>query len=286
MQQALLDAITRFAETSDEVIALILIGSQARADRKADAFSDIDLIMVVKDAKPFIRSDSWLNEIGGFHISFTEPTVDGQTERRVLFDGAQDVDFVIMDEDAAMLALRQGDAAGILGQGYRVLVDKRRVALPERAPGTAFAPAAEAEFLNTVHDFWYHTVWTAKKLLRGELWAAKFCADGYMKWKLLWMIQQHERAVRKTGGDTWYAGRFIDFWAADDIRSDLKNTFAHYDRADIAAALQETTKLFRRLAREVAQAQGFAYPSHADDYATAWVLEQLESLSAKKGGSL
>jgi len=276
MQQSLLKTITHYAETCGDVAALVLIGSRARTDRKADAFSDIDLIMIVKDAEPFIRSDSWLQEIGGFHITFTEATISGQTERRVMFDNAQDVDFVIMDEDAAMQALRQGDAVGVFNRGYRVLVNKHHVKFPERTPGAAFTPAAEAEYLNNTHDFWYHTIWTTKKLLRGELWAAKFCADGYMKWKLLWMIEQYEHTVRKSGGDTWYAGRFVDSWAADDVLGDLKSTFAHYDRADIAAALLETMKLFRRLAQAVAQTCGFEYPIHADDYATKWVLARLD----------
>lgn len=282
MQSALLQAIIRYAETCDQVRALVLIGSQARERMPADAYSDIDLIMAVSDAAPFIRSDDWLSDIGGVHISFTERTVDGQMEKRVLFDGAQDVDFVMMGEAAALRALRQGEAAGILSRGYRVLVDKLHLELPPPGQPPAFAPADEAAFGSTVRDFWFHTVWTAKKLLRGEVWAAKFCADGYLKQKLLWMIEQREHAVRRAGAETWYAGRFVDFWAGDDILSELKHSFARYDRADIAAALLHTMKLFRRLAIEAAQARGFAYSAHADDYASAWVGAQLAPFLTQK----
>ncbi|MFH1879364.1 MAG: aminoglycoside 6-adenylyltransferase [Bacillota bacterium] len=280
MRQSILDSIVRFARTSDKVTALILIGSQARTEMKADEYSDTDVIMVVRDAGYFLRADSWLSEIGRVHLSFTEPTLDGQRERRVLFDGAQDVDFVIMDESAAAHALENGEAAFILGRGYRVLVDKRGFTMPPiaSAPPTAFAPASEAVFLNAVHDFWYHTVWAAKKLLRRELWTAKFCVDGYLKQKLLWMIEQHEHTVRRSGRDTWYGGRFIERWADKDVLRDLRETFAHYDRADIARALTETMKLYRRLAQEAATACGFPYPAHADAYATAWVIAQLAPL--------
>ena len=285
MQQALLDSIIRFAEASDAVIALILIGSRARAAMPADAYSDTDLVLVVNDAAPFLREDAWLNAIGTFHISFTEPTVDGQQERRVLFDGAQDVDFVIINEAAAAQALQTGDAAHILRRGYRVLVDKCGFELPPPVPATPFRPATEAVFQNTVQDFWYHAVWTAKKLLRQETWTAKFCADSYMKTKLLWMIEQHEHIVRRSGQDTWYAGRFIERWANGDILFSLRDTFARYDRADIAAALIRTMALFRRLAVEVADATGYSYPKHADDYAARWVAERLAPLlqAAPKG---
>jgi len=42
-------------------------------------------------------------------------------------------------------------------------------------------PPAQDEFLDLINDFWYHTVWTAKKLRRGELWTAQGCSDSYMK---------------------------------------------------------------------------------------------------------
>ena len=286
MQSSPLNAIVQFAETSDQVSVLVLVGSQARTQMKADAYSDIDLIMVVKDADPFIRSDAWLQAIGSVYISFTEHTIDGQMEKRVMFDDAQDVDFVIMNESAALQALKQGDAAGILSRGYRVLVDKLHLAMPQPHLLPAFTPATEPVFNNMVQDFWFHTVWSTKKLLRGEVWAAKFCVDGYMKQRLLWMIEQHEHIVRKSGGDTWYGGRFIDRWAEENILRDLSQSFAHYDRADIAQALTKTMRLFRRLAVEVADNSGFAYPAHADDYAAAWVGSHLATLVQTKGGAV
>jgi aminoglycoside 6-adenylyltransferase len=280
VRQAVLDAVVRFAEARETVSALILIGSQARTEMKADEFSDLDFIMVVKDTGEFVHSDSWLRDIGKVHISFQEPTFSGQTEIRAMLDGAQDVDIVIIDEADAARALTNGEAAVILGRGYRVLADKRGLALLPLAPApkAAFTPAAEADFRDIVNDFWYHVVWSAKKLLRQEIWASKFCVDSYMKQKLLWMIEQHEHAVRRSGADTWYAGRFIDRWAREDILRDLATAFAHYDRADIAAALLNTMRLFRRLALEVAEASGFPYPAHADEYATAWALARLAPL--------
>ena len=285
MQQSLLQTIVRFAQTCEAVSALVLVGSQARNTRPADAYSDTDLILIVRDPDRFTQSDTWLREIGNAHISFTEPTIDGQHERRVLFDDAQDVDFVIMEEGAAKHALETGEASNILSRGYRVLVAKHGFAVPptDIQPVPAFASATETEFTNTVNDFWYHSIWSAKKLLRQELWTAKFCVDGYMKQKLLWMIEQHEHTVHRSGADTWYKGRFIEQWAQYGVLCGLQNAFAHYDSADITAALLETMKLFRRLATEVAEALGLPYPTHADAYATAWVQAQLAHGMPKAG---
>ena len=44
---------------------------------------------------------------------------------------------------------------------------------------------SSAEYRNSVADFLYHVLWTAKKLGRGELLTAKDCLDIYMKNLLL-----------------------------------------------------------------------------------------------------
>lgn len=274
----LLHRIQQFAAKSEAVTALILVGSQAREENHADAYSDIDLVIVVNDTEPFAHTDDWLREISDFHISFTEPTLTGQTERRVLFAGAQDVDFVIMQKADAARALETGEAAFLFSRGYRVLVNKENIAIPPMPPVPPFAPATEAELCNTVNDFWYHTLWTTKKLLRGELWSAKFCVDNYMKGQLMWSIEQHEHIVRNPDANTWYSGRFVERWAAPDILAALQTCFAHFKAEDIAQALLNTMALFRRLAKEIAEIAGFPYPAGADAYATQWVTARLAPL--------
>jgi aminoglycoside 6-adenylyltransferase len=69
---------------------------------------------------------------------------------------------------------------------YRVLLDKDGVlrSLPALAELAATAPPpplpTEAAFLNQISDFWYHALWAARKLRRGELLVAKQCCDSYL----------------------------------------------------------------------------------------------------------
>jgi aminoglycoside 6-adenylyltransferase len=129
----------------------------------------------------------------------------------------------------------------------------------------------EDEYLNLVNDFWYHTVWTIKKLLRGELWAAKFCADGYMKQKLLWMLTFHAHVRNGWNYNTWHNGRFIDFWADGQAMSEMKFAFARYEKDDIARALMMTMDIFRRIALEVSEETGYRYPEDAEKSAREWI---------------
>ncbi|MEY8353387.1 aminoglycoside 6-adenylyltransferase [Lachnospiraceae bacterium 54-53] len=275
--QLLLEAIISYAKETKDICALILIGSQARIEKHADEYSDIDLIMITENPGYFILSDEWLSHIGTPHISFTEPTIAGEQERRVLFDNASDVDFVIVSQEHAQNVIQSKNGLEILNKGYKILVNKINLIIPSltnlAAPG--YSAPSENTFRNVVNDFWYHAVWTTKKLLRKEFWSAKFCMDSYMKQKLLWMIEIYEHIRHGESYNTWYGGRFIDSWAEQDIKDHLCRAFAHYDAADMGTSLIETMNLFRKLAVEVSSAYKFEYPLHADEYSTNWVHKKL-----------
>lgn len=273
----LIDRFTRWGVSSDMVSAALLLGSQARDDKKADEYSDADIMIIVDDPDYFISSDEWLNEIGIFFVSFVENTVGGLKERRVLFDGALDVDFILCPKDT-IDSLAKSEVASILSNNCKILIDK--IGFKDGIDSfdigkQSFIMPTEQDFTNTVNDFWYHTVWTAKKLKRGELWTAKFCLDSYMKWKLMSIIECYTHIKHGFAHDTWYSGRFIEKWAEDWIINDLSLCFSHYDKNDMKSALFSTMKLFRSLAIETAEKLGYSYPTKADEYTTEWVTAAL-----------
>jgi aminoglycoside 6-adenylyltransferase len=213
----------------------------------------------------------WLHCIGTYHLTFLEPTpVENFTERRVLFDGGLDVDFIPLPLEAIRNGLPP-EAAGVFRRGFKIILDKD--GFVQSLPHVSFEPVRvqppnQTEYLQLVNDFLYHTVWTAKKLRRGELWAAKLCCDGDMKWKLLKMIEWHSQLVGRQSLDTWHNGRFLDKWADPRVLEQLKHAFAHYDPYDVWQALLATKELFRWLAVEVAQQLDYTYPEAADLYVT------------------
>lgn len=273
----LLNKIISFGNRDERIVALILIGSQAQTGHCADEYSDIDLIVIVQDIGGFVYSNDWLSEIAKYYISFTEK-IDKANEKRVLFENALDVDFIIISQIDAKADLASGMINKILCSGYRVLIDKIGLLadLPElRQTGTTYSFPSEKEYCNVVNDFWFHVVWASKKLLRGELWAAKSCLDGYMKYKLLWMIECYEHVKNGPAYNTCHHGRFIDTWADATIRNQLAESFAHYDKQDVIRAMIITMNLFRDLARDTATAIGYTYPIEADGYSTDWVEQNL-----------
>lgn len=276
---AILERFKAFGLADERVSSIVVIGSQARQDTPADPYSDLDLIMAVDDPIPFLETDGWLDVIAPHHISFVERTMDGQRERRVMFDGALDVDMVIVPLEYARTAMRAPTLLSIFSRGYRVLVDKPGLvdAAPENVPAPdGYVFPSEANFDNMVQDFWYHCIWTGKKLFRGELWAAKFCVDVYMKQLLRTMIECYEHTRHGLTYNTWHSGRFLDSWADADITKPLAEAFAHYERADMVRALHVTMDLYRKIASASAMTLGYPYPDGADAFATQWVSDNLD----------
>jgi aminoglycoside 6-adenylyltransferase len=261
----LIERLVAWAGRDRNVRAVLVIGSRARADRAADEWADLDLILVARDPTPYLASADWLSEIGRPWLTFLERTPEGVAyERRVLFEGGLDVDLIPRSLASFERMLQEGlpqVEAGMLRRGVLVLVDKEglapRLAAAEPAQPVAMRPT-ELEFAEAVSDFVYHTVWTAKKLRRGELWWAKSCCDSYLKGLVLHMVEWH---ARSRGAEVRTHGRFLEEWADPRALAALRGAFAHYDAEDVWRALLATMDLYRWLAVETAEQLGYAYPS-------------------------
>ena len=275
LREQLLERFLAWARRRGSVRAVALTGSGARSERPADVWSDLDLVVLTSNPRTFFTSDRWLEALGKPWAAIVERTAAGRPfERRVLFEGGVDVDFIILRAQSLRGALPRTPRGEIRRRGVRVLQDKDGLlgSLPEPPSEPSQPPTAEA-FLAVVHDFWYHAAWTAKKLRRGELWTAKSCCDTYMKGLLLRMVEWQARAGRGWALDTWYGGRFLEQWAAPQVVAELQRCFAHYDEEDVWRALAATMDLFRRLATEVAGCLGYDYPAGSGQDIAAWVAE-------------
>ena len=285
-QSFMLQSISRLFRDDNDVLAAILIGSQARVDNIADEYSDIDVIIIVANPEQYLLSDNWLKSIGDFHVSFIEPTLFGAKERRILFDDGTDVDFIILSKEQ-LQAIQDHEVDEIFARGYKIIKDK--IGVSESIANTKDStktlptpPLSEEEFHNLTNDFWFHSVWTVKKILRGELFTAKSCLDIYMKRLLLTLIETHSRLSGDM--DIWYTGRFIEKWADKWIIEGLANAYSKYNRSDMINALFSTMALFKTVAIYIAQKLSFQYPEDAEIHAYEIVNRLIQNTSNESGG--
>lgn len=254
-------------KTEQEIRAVILIGSQARDYRKADEYSDIDLIIACSHPERLLYEDTLIRKLGKPVYSFVEDTIAGEKERRILFDGSLDADMIILNEDRLKSHLNSRSINEIMNRGYKLLFDRcgiaeylDKISVIEK---TSYIPLSEEEFKNQANDFFFHTVWVEKKVRRGELWTAIMCINGYLKSKLLTVIEMYEHIVHGENYDTRYGGRMIEQWSEDFVTEKLKDCFARYNSDDLLSSLENTKQLYITLCRKCAQA--YSYKTGIDE---------------------
>ncbi len=276
----ILERILDHARSDPAIHAIVLLGSRARRRHPADEWSDTDLVLVVDDPDSFLADAGWPAHLGAVAITFLEQTGLGRRERRVLFVDGTDLDLVPISVDEVRAGLPGFAGLEVLARGFRIVFDPEGLlsSLPEwvaSRPRDDDWPPQLVEFENLVSDFWYHAVWTARKLRRGERWVALDCLDGYMKRRLLAVLEWRARSSDGGEAEAWFAGRFLEYWADPETVSALSGAFAHYDTADIVRGLRSTMDLFRHQATDLAIRLELPYPARADEVATQLVEELL-----------
>lgn len=272
--------LVRWAGEQPDLRAILVIGSRARLQAPADRWSDLDLVLVTTHPQRYLDGSDWLDALGPRWLTFTEATATGGlTERRALFDGALDIDFVPLPAEDFRRMLRQGfppAVASVLARGLRFILDKDGMAQQLIPPGAhpPASPPSEEAYLDVVHDFWYHAVWTTKKLLRGELWTAMGGHAHMQRHALLPMLVWHAKAQHGWAHETWHAGRFMESWTDARTLEELPEAFAHYDQDDLRRALAATMRLFGRVSRETADRVGYTYPREAERHVTTWIARE------------
>lgn len=276
--EAIKKKLLEIAKEDNNIKAIAAIGSSTRETVKADEYSDLDIVIATED------TDGWLygempKRLGEIKISFIGTTITGEKERRVLYENALDVDMLVLTPNQLETSIKQHEAEFVCNRGYTVLYDDMNVKkmldtyVNREVKHTSLN---EEEFINLVNDFYFHTIWASKKILRGELWASKMCIDCCLKEHLLQVIEMY--SVDRYHVDVWHGGRFLDRWVEDDIKQELRRCFAHYDREDMVTALFATMKLFSRLSEAVAQMEGYEYPAIAKEYAEQTVTSYFDSV--------
>ena len=129
-------------------------------------------------------------------------------------------------------------------------------------------PPSQVALDRVSNDFWYHLLWAAKKLRRGELMLAKQACDCYLTALLVQLLRWRSE-------DAWHGYRFFERWAGEGIPEALQLTFARYEPEDVARALRAKGELFGVVEREVAERFALTEPVDREE-----VLRRLDALLA------
>jgi aminoglycoside 6-adenylyltransferase len=256
-----IDRLPRWVESEPNIRLALLVGSQARTEMPADSFSDIDLALFARDPDRLLLDVDWIAGLGHYWTSHLEQNaLESGPERRVLFRDGQDVDFAVFPEEFVGALTSDPRAVAVLRRGFRPLVNKESVELivPRYEPSTV--PPSLSEFSNLANDYWFHLIWTAKKLRRGELLTSLEATNGYLRALLVRTVRWHALARGPSGRDVWHGTRFFEKWADPRVIRDFPETVARYDVRSVAQALRASRTLFGWLTDELSDSLSFPSP--------------------------
>jgi aminoglycoside 6-adenylyltransferase len=284
----ILAPLVAWAEAEPAVRAMVLTSTRARPDGPVDLLSDYDVILLVDDLPAFVAREAWLEarpgalaRWGDENERFGERTVF----RGVVYADGTKIDWSIWPATLLELIAAAPDLPDQLDVGYRVLLDKDG-RTTGWAPATHRAhipsPPTSDEYRAIVEEFWWSTTYVAKGLWRGEIVFAKFALDtdaklGALRPMLEWLVEFGRDWSWKPGA----YGRGLEQALPPDLRAELEATYVGAGVEESWEALFRTTALFRRAAREVADALGFEYPQDVDDGISAQ-LERVRTLAPNR----
>jgi aminoglycoside 6-adenylyltransferase len=282
----LIDKITAFAHADPDIRAVILEGSLAVSSH-VDELSDYDVNIFAVNYEKYLADDAWMSQIGQVlvyqkeQIQFYDAVVPS---RLVVFQDRPRVDFSFWNLQLLSEIVRGEKEYESYKNGYRILVDKDRLAeqlKPPTGAGFLVARPSRDEFLQTIYDFWFEAYCVAKYLYRRDLWYAKLIENRYIKDHLFQMILwDHQAENAWTPNPLIHKeGKRFEKWASPEIIDAVSKCFSTYHADDTWNSLFAMIELFTRLARKTSSHLQIAYPLQVEQD----VVRYLQYLKDKSG---
>jgi aminoglycoside 6-adenylyltransferase len=266
----IIKTVIQWAEDLDPIRAVLLTSTRAIPSAPVDIFSDYDIVLIVKDIRPFYDDWTWLQNFGQVLVVYSDPiqpVADYGIE--VFIDVTQYQDGLKIDFSLWPVELLQKIAVdpvlpAYLDIGYTVLLDKDQLTEGLTAPTyRAYIPTPPTEqtYQTVIENFLSDAPYVAKNLWRDELMPAKYSLDTVMKHKYLrqmleWRMEIDHNWSMKPGAE----GKGLKKGLPSLIWAELESTYVGAGTEENWEALFKTIDLFRKVAIEVGDSLEFIYP--------------------------
>lgn len=271
-EDRVIQQLVQWAERQPLVCAVILTSSRAIPHAHTDAFSDYDVILVLREIKSFYDDRGWLETFGSVLALYRDPLIiDRGLERSVYvtqYESGLKIDFSLWPVELLKRIASEPALPPEFDAGYQVLLDKTH--LTDGLPPPTYSsyipkPPTDPQYQTTMEEFFLDTTYVAKYLWRDDLVAAKYILDHSLKQVYLlrmleWRIEIDHNWSVKPGP----YGRGLKRWLPPDLWADLEDTYTGAALDSNWSALFRTIDLMRRVAIEVSHRLGYTYPENLE----------------------
>lgn len=214
-QESILEDLVSYFSSNEDVCGLLLFGSLSRPDAHPDEWSDIDVLVIVKEDAlgDFFPTVDWLAGFGRLY-TYSQSTGDFTCTTRACFENFHRIDVVITTE--ANLAHVDQWSGVSFASGARVLFSRSSLIdeIAHRSyPPREFAPATQEQFLELVRNFRFKSMLAVYKVVRHDLLIALHLAQDLIRDCCVLAMMLRDRAtgtnIHKEGG-IW--NRYLTQW--------------------------------------------------------------------------
>jgi aminoglycoside 6-adenylyltransferase len=272
-EKEMLDLILNYANTDDNVRAVIMNGSRVNPNITKDPFQDYDIVYLVHEVAGYKGNRAFVDYFGEIMILQTpEDMVDPPPDN----DGHYSFLMQFLDGTRIDLSLYTiGHTQKIADDSLSlVLLDKDHL-IPSLPPPNDSnylpqKPTAKS-FGDCCNEFWWVSTYVGKGLWRDELTYAKYMLDVVVREELMKMLTWYfgiKTGFKKSAGKE---GKCIKESVDPEIWNHLESTYADSQPEHIWDSLFEMGALFRELAHHVAKEFNFTYPEQDDENVTRYL---------------
>lgn len=236
----------QWAESEENVRALVLEGSVARGDSSVDEWSDLDLRVYAAEPRRLLERREWFERFGDVLVVEALENPGWHPTRLVYFvDGK--IDFMIAPAASLRHRVR-------FGRRVRVLVDKDGLttAIEQGDAARVRLPDAAA-FLTCVNEFYAAALMCARMLVRDEPIKAKH-RDWDMKTRLFEMIAWDHQVRYGSAREVRPFGTHFRTWADAEVIDELDRCWSGLTLDASRRALHAQVALFRTVSDRAATA--------------------------------
>lgn len=240
----MLENLISYFKLNSNVLGLLLFGSYAQPDYQPDYWSDIDVLVVVRDSELdyFFPALEWLNSLGKIY-TYSQSSDKFRFTTRVCFDDFSRIDFVITTE--GNLAEISKWSSVPFFSGLKVLfswspvvdnITTQKFSKPDNPSVT------QEQLTEMIRDFRFKSMLTVYKVVRGDLLIALHLAQDLIRdCSVLGMILRDRATgttIHKHGG------------TGNQLVLQLEVAQKPFTSLGILDSIKESNVIFERLVRE------------------------------------
>ncbi|GAA0365459.1 aminoglycoside 6-adenylyltransferase [Bacillus horti] len=279
-EKEMYDLVVTVAQQDDRIRAVAMNGSRTNPNAPVDIFQDYDIVYLVTDMQSFIQDPNWTSVFGETIImqtpedmSLFPPDLGGWFSYLMLFKDGNRIDLIL-------IPIEEKDKYVKDDKLIRILLDKDH-SLPDLPAPTDedywVKPPTAAHFADCCNEFWWVSTYVAKGLWRKELLFALDHLHSYMRPMLMRMLEWNVGSQTNFSINVGKSGKYLEKYVTAEFWQELLSTYPSGSYEDAWRALFAMTRLFRKVALEVASQLQYEYP-HQDDENVTFYLQHVHQL--------